>query len=203
MKDCCSLLAKKLTQMFVLQKRDPWQAATRPKHMKGAKTSVKSRTAKPQPQNCARATGSIEEHKQTIVGKEKEEESEEQRGKEREGGEGRVQARQRQRKTETHSTNARVRPTLKITSQSVAGALVQRMHFQGACKFNTEKLPVERKKKRVHRSWSSKAVLETAASGVHSRQAPVNELCGARFFIGVWVEIGHRTQDHSAHQRPI
>ena len=37
------------------------------------------------------------------------------------------------------------------------------------------------------------------ASGAHAREAPVNEPSGARFFCGVWVEIGHRTHGHGEH----
>ena len=44
--------------------------------------------------------------------------------------------------------------------------------------------------------WSSKAVLDKAATGAHARQAPVNEPSGASFVSGDWVEIDHCAHDH-------
>ena len=45
-------------------------------------------------------------------------------------------------------------------------------------------------------SWSSKAVLDQAATGEHARQAPMNEPSGASFVSGDWVEIDHCAHDH-------
>ena len=54
-----------------------------------------------------------------------------------------------------------------------------------------------RKKKRVHVSWSSQAVLKMAALGANARQVSADEPSGARLFSCDWVE-GHCAHDHRA-----
>ena len=122
----------------------------------------------------------------------------------------REKQRERQRGRETPNTDALARPTLKITIGCLCRGPSRR--FQGACRFSTHKnLPdgqtlwsvfqdgsneTEKKKKRVHVSWSSQAVLEMAAFGAHARQASADEPSGARLFSGFWVEVGQCAHDH-------
>ena len=100
---------------------------------------------------------------------------------------------EKQTQTLTPDTYALSRTTLEITIGCLCRGPSKR--FQSACRFSTRKktcLTVRLfgqdgsnetvKKKRVHVSWSSQAVLKIAAFGARARQASANEPSGAQPF---------------------